>query len=349
LTWSFAGWGVATILVSAVPGAAAPAWMTLGSLLVLRGALGVLQAPLFPVCIGGTIAAWLPPVHWGLANGIVNFGFTFATAAAAPIGAWLVLTLGWRQAIIIAGPAALALAATWWWYNRDDPRDHARVNDEELAIIAAGRPITASPGRGRWVEVLTDRTLMLLTASYFAINYPYYLFFSWFYYYLTEVRHVPPQLAGYFSATQWIIAAAATIAGGILCDGLSTAYGASRGCRMTAVGGILFGIPCLAIGAVTTQPVMMVVLLSISFASTMLVDSAYWVAAMRIAGRRAPLATGVLNTGGNLSGTVAALLVPLVARALGWVAAIESAVVFAGAAALVWVWIAADEPEPVGV
>ena len=349
LTWSFAGWGVVTILVSAVPGAAAPAWVTLGSLLVLRGALGALQAPLFPVSFGGTIAAWLPRARWGFAAGIQNCGFTLASAAAAPIGAWLVLRLGWRHAVVVSGPPALALAATWWWYNRDDPRDHARVNDEELAIIGAGRSMTTDAGRGTWIDVLTDRTLMLLTVSYFAINYPYYLFFSWFYFYLTEVRHVPPQLAGYFSATQWVVAAVATMAGGFLCDKLSTAYGASRGCRMTVVGGILFGIPCLAVGAVTTQPVMMVLLLSTSFASTMLVDAAYWVVAMRIAGPRAPLATGVLNTGGNLSGTAAALLVPLVASALGWVAAIQSAVVFAGAAALLWVWIAADEPEPVGV
>ena len=95
---------------------------------------------------------------------------------------------------------------------------------------------------------------------------------------------------------------------------------------------------------------MMVVLLSISFGSTMLVDSAYWVAAMRIAGPRAPLATGLLNTGGNLAGTVAAILVPVVANALGWAAAIGSAVLFAVAAAILWVWVAPREaPDVVSV
>ena len=114
--------------------------MCLGSLLVLRGALGALQAPLFPVSVGGTLAT-LPTARWGLANGLTNAGFTLPSAAAAPIGVWLILCLGWRLAIVVAGPPVFALAAAWWWYNRDDPRDHWRVNDGELALI----PLAALP------------------------------------------------------------------------------------------------------------------------------------------------------------------------------------------------------------
>jgi nitrate/nitrite transporter NarK len=113
------------------------------------------------------------------------------------------------------------------------------------------------------------------------------------------------------------------------------------------MGGILLATPCLLLGAVSYQPGMMVALLSISFASTQLVDAAYWVAAMQLAGPRAPFATGVLNTGGNLSGSLAAILVPVVARAFGWTAAVGSGVVFALVAALLWLWIKAEQPAPV--
>ncbi len=76
--------------------------------------------------------------------------------------------------------------------------------------------------------------------------------------------------------------------------------------------------------------------------STQLVDPAYWVAMMRVAGPRAPLATGMLNTGGNLSGSLAAILVPVIAGAWGWTAGVGSGVVFAVIAALPWLGVRAD-------
>jgi ACS family glucarate transporter-like MFS transporter len=343
LTWLFVGWGVVTILIGLVPGRAhAPLWLILGSLIVLRGLLGALQAPFFPVSVGGTVAAWLPPTQWGLANGLQNVGNTLGAAMSAPIIVWLIVQFGWRRAIVAAGPLALGLAACWWWYNRDDPREHRRVNEQELVVIASGRAGPVAPTGLRWTTVFTNRHLLLLTLSYFGINYLFYLFFNWFYYYMTEVRHVSPETAGYFTSVQWMLGAVAAAAGGVVCDRLSARLGSDRGCRWTVMGGILLATPCLLFGAVAANAVAMVVLLSMSFASTQLVDAAYWVAAMRIAGPQASIATGILNTGGNLSGGVAAILVPLLADSLGWVAAVASGAVFAIAAASLWLWIRAD-------
>jgi len=72
-------------------------------------------------------------------------------------------------------------------------------------------------------------------------------------------------------------------------------------------------------------------------------------AAMRVAGPRAPLATGILNTGGNLSGSFAAILVPVVAGTWGWAAGIGSGVLFAIVAAVVWVGIRADRQVASGL
>jgi hypothetical protein len=121
----------------------------------------------------------------------------------------------------------------------------------------------------------------------------------------------------------------------LLCDWLSARFGPTLGCRLTAMGGILFAAPCLVVGAVVASPLAMVILLSISFGSTQLVDSAHWVEAIRVAGRRAPLATGILNTGGNLSGSFAAILVPAVTVTWGWAAGVGSSVVFAVIAAMI--------------
>jgi len=345
LTWLILGWGVTTLLIGLVPPRAhAPLWVILGSLVLLRGLQGALQAPLYPISTCGTMVTWLPPARWGVGNAVTLIGQTVGSAATGPIGVWLIMHLGWRTAIVAAGPLTFGLAAVWWWYNRDDPRDHWRVNAKELELIASGRQVAAAEARVDWASVVLNRNILLLTLSYFSMNYLFYLFFNWFFYYLTDVRHISPVTAGYFTGLQWVVGAVGAGAGGIICDRLSAAFGVARGCRMTAMGGLLLATPCLLLGAVVSNPVLMVVLLSLSFASTMLVDSPYWVATARIAGPRAPLAGGVLNTGGNLTGSVAAILVPLIAQGFGWVAAICSGAVFGVTAAVLWIWIQADRP-----
>jgi ACS family glucarate transporter-like MFS transporter len=344
MTWLVLGWGVTTIAVGLVPGRdRAPLWLILGVLVLLRALLGAFQAPLFPVTSGKTIVRWFPASRWAFANAMETVAYTLASAAAGPLWVWLILQFGWRTAIMISGPVAIVLAVAWWWYVRDDPRDHAGVGAAELALIESNRPAPSSvSAETGWRIVLRNRDVVLLTASYFCINYVFYLFFSWFYYYLTEVRGISEQLAGVFTGAQWAVAAVAGATGGILCDALIARYGATTGCRLTAMGGILLATPCLVLGAVTAEPLAAVALLSVSFASTQLVDSVYWVAAMRVAGPRASLATGVLNTGGNLSGSVAGVLVPIVAEGWGWAAGVGSGVVFALAAAVLWLWIRAE-------
>jgi len=345
LTWLLAGWGVVTLLTGLLPShTVLPTWLILSLLMVFRGAMGFLQAPLFPVMNGGTVRAWLPSRHWALASALQNSAYTLASAGAVPMLVWLVLRFGWRMAFVSGTPLAFGLAALWWWDTRDNPADHPRLNEAERELIHTGPPTVAdSPGAG-WLAVSTSQDTVLLTLSYFSINYVFYLFFNWFYYYLTEVRHLSPEVAGYFTGAQWIVGAVASLVGGLLCDLLSAHLGATRGCRLTAMGGILFAAPCLVLGTLASNPFAMVLLLSISFGSTQLVDAAYWVAAMRVAGRRAPLSTGILNTGGNLSGILAAILVPTVAGKWGWAAGIGSGVVFAVVGALLWLGIRTDRP-----
>jgi uncharacterized iron-regulated membrane protein len=87
-----------------------------------------------------------------------------------------------------------------------------------------------------------------------------------------------------------------------------------------------------------------VALLSLSFGATQLTDGAFWVAAMRIGGPHAAAAAGLMNTGGNVVGGIGAILVPLVARGFGWVAALSTGAIFGVAGALLWLWVRADVP-----
>ena len=340
LAVAFVAWFATTALMALIP-RGWPVAASVALLFTLRAAQGIVQAPVFPVSCG-SLFAWLPSRTWALANSLSTAGTTVGAALAGPGITWLVLTVGWRQSFFIAAPLGLVLAAIWWRDYRDDPATHRGVNAGELRIIREDRASPSHVEPMKWTRLLADRDLLFVTLSYFCANYVFYLFFNWFFYYLTEIRHVPPTLGGYFMAAQWMVGAVAAVAGGVACDRLSLRYGPRVGCRATAVSAMILSAPLLVAGTLATGPALSVGLLSLSFACVQFADGTYWAATMRIAGRQSQSATGMLNTGGNIAGGIGAVLVPALAGAVGWTAAVASGAIFALVAAALWLGIRPD-------
>lgn len=346
MTVLIVAWAIFTALTALVPGADT---LSIGaiviSLIVLRFLVGATQAPLFPVACGGAIANWFPVGGWGLPFGLQIAGYTLGAAACAPLLVWLMDIYGWRYALMISVPPAIFLAGVWWWYVRDYPRDHPRVNDAELALIDAGRsPPAEDYVAGTWKRALANREILLLTISYFCTQYVFYLFFSWFFFYLVEVREFEQQQAGIFTSAQWILGAIAGLVGGVLTDWTIKKWGIRHGPRWLAVSSLILCGLTLVAGALSDNVPVVVAMLCLSFAATQIADNPYWIATMAVAERHAQVATGVLNTGGNVVGFFGGLMVPLIAINLGWTAAMMSGAVFAFIAAGLWLFIRADRP-----
>ncbi len=341
MTLMFIAWFGTTATMAMVP-RGWPVAATVTLLVLLRAAQGAVQAPIFPVT-AGSMFAWLPPKTWALSNSLSTAGTTVGAALAGPGITWLVLEVGWRQSFFIAAPLGLLLAAIWWKDYRDDPAEHHGVNRAEVTLIGAERMTTDDTQPPiKWTQLIANRDLVCITLSYFCANYVFYLFFNWFFYYLIEIRHVPATLGGYFTGAQWVLGAIAAVAGGVVCDRLSARLGPRLGCRVTAIGGLIASAPLLVAGTLSTDPVLSVVLLSLSFGCVQFVDGTYWAATMRIAGKQSQSGTGMLNTGGNISGGVGAVLVPVLAGSFGWTIAVASGAVCSLVAAALWFGIRAD-------
>jgi MFS transporter, ACS family, glucarate transporter len=343
LTIAIAAWGVITLATAAIPGAAAPA-VIVGVAVLLRFLMGAAQAPIFPVTSGCSIRAWFPMRAWAMPNALIAVGATLGGVVAGPVVAWLVVNLGWRGSFVAMAPLGFIGAILWWVYSRDHPEQHPQVNAAELELIRSDLPPPVSVERGAWREVLADRNVLLLTASYFCMSYVFYLFFNWFFFYLTDVRGFDAQVSGWFTGMQWGIGALAALAGGTMCNLLSRRHGAQLGARITALTGLLVCAGLMVAGAAVSGPVLAVMLLSLSFGFVMLADVAYWVAAMIAGGRHAAAATGLMNTGGNVVGALGAVAVPLIAGAFGWFAAVTSGAVFAVLAAGLWLLVRLPGP-----
>ncbi len=339
-------WGLLTIATGLVPGSDV---LSVGSILALlvaiRFLVGVTHAPIFPL-IGGTIANWYPVGGWGLPNGLSSAGLTLGAAATGPLIIWLMGPYGWRGSFFLTAPVAFVTAGIWWWYVRDYPKDHPKVGPAELALIDAGRPPPhlASRERGIWKKALANRDILLLTASYFCMNYVFYLFFNGVFFYLVEIRRFGAAEAGALTAAQWIIGAVGATLGGFGCDHLIRRLGLRRGPRLLSVASLIACALFLFLGATSDGPYLTVVLLCICFGCTQITEAAYWSTTTSVAGRHAAAACGVLNTGGNVVGFVGGMLVPLVANSFGWVAAIAMGSVFALAGAVLWLFIRGDRP-----
>jgi sugar phosphate permease len=176
-------WGVTTILAGLVP---APPVISIGLLLglmiVIRFLSGVFHAPIFPIT-GAVIANWFPPSGWAFPNGLSTSALTLGAAAAAPLIVWLADQYGWRQSFFLTSPLAFVIAVVWWWYARDYPAMHRSVNEAELQLINEKKAAPSDiPPRKAWRIVIKNRDILLLTLSYFCMNYIFYLVFNWFFF-----------------------------------------------------------------------------------------------------------------------------------------------------------------------
>jgi ACS family glucarate transporter-like MFS transporter len=328
-------WAVLTAASSFVPGQeTASAFLIIASLCVVRFLVGAVHAPIFPV-MNASIVRWFPVGGWALPLGLSSTGLTLGGAAAAIAVPLIITQFGWRAAFLFLAPLGLVVGALWWWYSRDNPADHAAVNDAETEFIRAGRDAPGDPevdsdgGGADWFRVLKNRDVLFLTLSYSSMNFVFYIVFNWFFYYLVEVREFSATDAGFVASAQWMAGAAGAALGGWLCDRMCSRLGLRWGCRWPVIIGMSLSAVLLLVGALHPAPYVAVSAMVLLFFFNQMNEGPYWATSVAVGGRHAGAAGGVMNTGANVMGVVNALLVPFFAQAFGWTFAISSGAIFA--------------------
>jgi ACS family glucarate transporter-like MFS transporter len=334
-------WGLLTAATAFVPGLmVASATGALIGLMATRALMGVANAPMFPVA-AGAFANWFPVAGWAFPNAVLSSGLTLGQAALGPLVTALIVGFGWRASFYILAPIGI-LAGLWWWsYGRDNPREHRATTPGEIALIEAGRAAPPSGPAASWRRVLRQRDILLLAASYFCMNYVFYIFSQWLFTYLVEERHFSLLESGWLYALPFIVGAILAAAGGVVCDRTCRWLGPRWGCRLPGIVGLVMVAGLLLVGARSPNPITAVLLLSLCFGFTQFTEGAYWQGTTLAAGPHTATATGVLNTGGNLAGFLAPL-VGLVVDHLGWLPALATGSGFALLGALLWAFVGRD-------
>jgi len=189
---ALAAWSLATFFMGFVG--------TFFALIALRLAVGVMEAPAYPIN-NRVVTTWFPERERAGAIGFYTSGQFVGLAFLTPLLAWLETRYGWRVIFLATGGAGLVWAFICWLLYRD-PLHSKGVNKAELRLIERGGGIPelsrrleeshARPG-SFWVDlgfVLSKRKLWGLYLGQFGVVAVQWFFLTWFPTYLVQYKHI---------------------------------------------------------------------------------------------------------------------------------------------------------------
>lgn len=325
-------WAVLTSLSAAVPGGP----LALVVFLVVRFALGAGEAVMYPAS-NRVVAVWIPVPERGLATGVIFTGVGIGTAVAAPLVTAVMLRFGWRASFPVCGALGLAIGGIWYVVARDSPAGHHSVTPEERKIIRDGVPPSVAAPPLAWRDILFDRNVALLTLSYFCYGYAAYIFFTWFYVYLSDARGLDLRTTASYAMLPGLGMALGSACGGWLNDRLTKHFGRRVGrCGVASIAIMLAAI-FIAIGPTVASARLASVILAGGVAALYLAQSSFWSVSADIAGPSAGAVSGVMNMGAQFGGVVTASLTPWIGDHYGWSACFFVAAALCVVGAVAWV------------
>ena len=331
LTLAAIWWAVFSSLTAAPFGLA----FALPLLLVTRFVLGAGEAVIYPAS-NRVVAKWIPVSERGLANGVIFMGVGVGAGITPPLVTSVMLRFGWRASFVACGLIGVLAGAVWWLIARDSPDEHRAVSARERAHIRAGIRESVSAPPLSWHDIGASRNVRLLTISYFCYGYSAYIFFSWFFIYLSTVRGMQLKESALYAMLPFIAMAIGSALGGYLNDRLSRARSLRTGRCGVAVLGIGLAAVFIAVGTEVESARIASVILAGGAGTLYLAQSSFWSVSADIAGSSAGTVSGVMNMGAQLGGVVTASLTPWIASHFGWAASFQVAAVLCVIGAAAW-------------
>ena len=190
-----------------------------------------------------------------------------------------------------------------------------------------------------WAVVLGSKDVWAVTISYFCYGYVAWIFFSWFYIYLAEVRGLNLKTSAFYAMLPFLAMAAACPVGGIVNDRFTKLYGRRLGrCGIAAVS-ILTAAIFIATGSQVGSARVASVVLAGGAGALYLSQSSFWSVTADIGGTSSGSVCGFMNMGAQLGGAMTASLTPAIAEHFGWIASflVAAALCVVGAAA--WLFV----------
>jgi ACS family glucarate transporter-like MFS transporter len=328
----------------------------LAVLIAIRFALGAGESVVYPAA-NQFVAQWIPQQERGFVNGLIFAGVGAGSGLTPPLLTWLIVNHGWRAAFWFSALIGVVAGIVWWYAARDTPEEHPAVSPSELkkiqdglesyqAVAAAGGTGTQKPAQVgiSWRAIFHRRDLAALMVGYFGFGYIAWIFFSWFFLYMAQVRGFDLKESARYAMLPFLSMTVFCLAGGALSDRLTRAYGLRTGrCVLAAVS--LFSTAIfLILGSQVHSPSLAGIILAGGAGTLYLSQSSFFSVSVDIAGRSSGVFSSIVNMGGQIGGAVTASLTPWIAEHFGWTSSFGAAAVLAIVGGFCWLVVHPERP-----
>ncbi|MEJ0047490.1 MAG: MFS transporter [Rhodospirillales bacterium] len=294
-------WAGATILSGFATG--------LVSMVIARVLLGLGEGATFPTATRA-MSNWTVEGKRGFAQGITHAAARIGNAVTPPMVAWMMVTINWRGSFIILGVVSFIWVAIWWWYFRDNPRDHKSITEDELKALPAYAGMKETPSIP-WGPLV--KRMLPVTIVYFCYGWTLWLFLSWIPQYFLHNYQMDLKKSAFFASGVFFAGVLGDWFGGVVTDWLYKKTGNLDRARSAMVA------VCNLATLASLMPILFVhdstvaaICLSLGFFFAEMTIGPMWAIPMDIAPRYSGTASGLMNTGSAL----AAIVSPVVG---GWI------------------------------
>jgi len=328
------GWSLATLLHTFARGFV--------SLLGLRIALGLTEAPCFPAN-SNIVAAWFPRAERARAIGIYTAAEYVGLGFLTPLLFLIVADWGWRALFVFAGGIGLLLGIVWWRSYRD-PHECQDLSDPERNFIVAGggtvdRPPAQSFSFAVVRALFRDRQMWGLCIGQFSVYSTFVFFLTWFPTYLATERHMPWITVGFFTAVPYVAGFFGILFAGFLSDALLKRYSLDTARKLPVIMGLLLASTIILANYVESDAAV-VAILSLSFFAQAMSSSGWSVISEVAPPGQIGLIGGLFSASANLSGIVTPLVIGSIVEETGsFVGALIFVGVVAAIGALSWIFL----------
>jgi ACS family glucarate transporter-like MFS transporter len=349
ITGAILWWSIFSAATAIAPRLPLARWFGLAwSFAIIRFLIGLGEGTTYPNA-NKIVSAWMGAAQRGIGNSMFLAGIGVGGVAAPILIAWVMNYWGWQASFYVCGCIGIVIALVWHFYVRDQPSEHPRVNMAELAQIHAldersTIPVTGVPiSLAHWRQVFSSASVWGLVLSYFFLGYASYLYYTWFYLYLVQVRHLTVVQGGFWGSTPFLAMALLTPVGGLSSDAAVKRMGRRRGRQRVVWFGLVSATALLWLGSHTAGNTLAILSLAIAAGFIGFASTGWWAVCNDLTRNFSGSLSGLMNMGGNLGGWTSPVLTAYIATHFGWTRAFDFAGLLTLAAGGLWFLVNADQ------
>lgn len=339
LTVSIIWWSVFTALTAAAPDLWFRSWFGVtASFWLVRFLIGVGEAPALPNT-NKMIGRWMAVSERARGSSLFLVAVGIGGAFTPPAIAWIMTQWGWRLSFVVCGALGFGIAALWHLQSRERPDQHPSINAEELKLIAANRATTVSVARFPWRRIVAGTNIPALLVANFMLGYVTYIFYTWFFLYLVNVRNFTVISGSYWSTAPFLAMLVGAPLGGAISDWMVRRLGHPWGRRVPVMIAACSSCLLLIAGSRMENPHQAIVALALAAGCNSVAAVSSWALPNDLSEQHSGFLAGITNTATNLGGALSPILTPVLASRFGWVGALDVAAGQMVSIALLWLLV----------